>query len=198
MFRRAPPRPRAGAGALARACASALRRAHRLARTLVRSLASFAGPWRPGPPWRPRPSRGCDTRHRDRQRPRPGGEGEFHQDGQDDPFVPPAVGGVGIGRAHRIAMTALAMDRGAAVLVNGVVADDGDGPVGDPPVEDEPGQGPRQLQGRPAPLGEDAVIAGGVAGGQIGGGAEQVGDGAAAGGEDGGDEQDQEALIVGW
>ena len=94
-------------------------------------------------------------------------------------------------------MTALAIDLGAAVLVDGVVADDRDGPVGDPPVEDEPGQDPRQLQGRPAPLGEDAVIAGGVAGGQIRGGAEQVGDGAAAGGEDGGDEQDQEALVGG-
>ena len=94
-------------------------------------------------------------------------------------------------------MAALAVDLGAAVLVHGVVADHEDGPVGDPMVEDEPGQDPRQLQGRPASLGEDAVIAGGVAGGQVGGGAEQVGDGAAAGGEDGGDEQDQEALIGG-
>ena len=32
---------------------------------------------------------------------------------------------------------------------------------------------------------------------KLGGGAEEVGDGAAAGGEDGGDEQDQEALVGG-
>ena len=102
-----------------------------------------------------------------------------------------------MGRAHRVAMAALAVDLGAAVLVDGVVAGQADGPVGDPTVEDEPGQDPRQLQGGPAASGEDAVIAGGVSGGQIGGGAEEVGDGAAAGGEDGGDEQDQEALIGG-
>src|SRR5262249_10571450 len=42
-----------------------------------------------------------------------------------------------------------------------------------------------------------AVIAGGMPGGQLAGGAEEVGDGAAAGGEDRRDGQDQEALIGG-
>ena len=141
--------------------------------------------------------RAAIQRHEHRQCPGPPGEGERHQDGQDDPFVPPAVGGVGMGRAHRVAMAPLAVDLGAAVLVNGVVARQVDGPVGGPMIDDEPGEDPRQLGGRPAAPRQDAMIAGGVAGGQLGGGAEQVGDGAAAGSEDGGDKQDQEALIGG-
>ena len=94
-------------------------------------------------------------------------------------------------------MAPLAVDLGAAMLVNGIVAGQADRPVGGPTSEDQAGQEPRQSQGGPAALGQDAVIAGGVARGQLGGGAEEVGNGAAAGGEDGGDEQDQEALVGG-
>jgi hypothetical protein len=94
-------------------------------------------------------------------------------------------------------MAALAVDLGAAVLVAGVVAGQVDRPVGDPTLEDEAGQYPRQGEGGPAPPGEDAVEAGGVALGQAGGGAEEVGDGAAAGSQDGGQEQDKEALVSG-
>ena len=49
----------------------------------------------------------------------------------------------------------------------------------------------------PAPFREDAVIAGGVAGGPGRGGAQQVGDVATAGGQDCGEEQDEEALVGG-
>ena len=136
-------------------------------------------------------------RREHRQRPGPGGERERDQDGQDDPFVPPAEGGVGMGRAHRVAMTALAIDFGAAALVDGIVASQIDRPVGDPMIEDESGQEAGQDESGPASFGEDAVKTGGVAFGQAGGGPEQVGDGAAAGGEDGGQEQDEKALVGG-
>ena len=63
-------------------------------------------------------------------------------------------------------MAALAVDLGAAVLVDGVVAGQEDGPVGDAMVEDELGQEPCQPERGPAAPGEDAVIAGGMAGGQ--------------------------------
>ena len=102
-----------------------------------------------------------------------------------------------MGRAHRVAVTALAIDLGAAVLVDGIVAGQEDGPIGDPMIEDEAGQDPRQGESGPAPFGEDAVKAGSIAVGQAGGGAEQVGDGAAAGGQDGGEEQDEKALVGG-
>lgn len=94
-------------------------------------------------------------------------------------------------------MTALAIDLGPAVLVDRIVASEQDRPIGDPMIEDEAGQDACQGEGGPAPLGEDAVKAGGVATGQAGGSAEQVGDGAAAGGEDGGQEQDEKALVSG-
>jgi hypothetical protein len=92
-------------------------------------------------------------------------------------------------------MAPLAVDPGAAVLVDGVVAGHVDRAVGDPAIEDRPHEDPRQLGGRPAAARQDAVIAGGIAVGRRAGGAEEVGDGAAAGGGDGRDEQDQEALI---
>ena len=46
--------------------------------------------------------------------------------------MPPAVGGVGVGRADRVAMAPLAVDLGAAMLVDGIVAGQADRPVGDP------------------------------------------------------------------
>src|SRR6516225_11456354 len=99
-----------------------------------------------------------------------------------------------MGRADRVAMTALAIDLGPAVLVDRIVASEQDRPLGDPMIEEEAGQDACQGQRGPASPGEDAVKAGGVAAGQAGGGAEEIGDGAAAGGEDGGQEQDEKAL----
>ena len=86
---------------------------------------------------------------------------------------------------------------GTAVLVNRIVAGQEDGPIGDPMIEDEAGQDPRQGESGPASLGEDAVEAGGIAVGQAGGRAEEVGDGAASGGQDGGEDQDEKALVGG-
>ena len=99
-----------------------------------------------------------------------------------------------MGRAHRVAVAALAVDLGAAVLGDGIVARQGDGPVGDEVVEDEPRQEASQSERGPTAFGEDAVIAGGISGSQPRDGAEQVGDGAASGGQDRGHEQDEEAL----
>src|SRR5205814_307900 len=48
-----------------------------------------------------------------------------------------------------------------------------------------------------ARLGEDALVAGGVARGQVADGAQQVGDGVPAGGQDGGERQQGEAAVGG-
>ena len=176
--------------------ASALRRARCLALALVLSLAFLLLAFLVGPSGLGL-LRAAIQRHQDRQRPGTGGEGELDQDRQDDPFVPPAIGGEGVGRAHRIAMAALAVDLGAAMLVDGIVAGQEDGAVGDVMVEDELRQEACQRQRGPASFREDAVIAGGISRSQAGHGAEEVGDGASSGGQDRRDEQDEEALVGG-
>src|SRR3954452_16688186 len=67
-------------------------------------------------------------RYKDRQRPGTHGEGELDQDRQDDPLVPPAIRGERVGRAYRVAMATLAVDLVAAMLVDGVVSGQEDGP----------------------------------------------------------------------
>ena len=123
------------------------------------------------------------------QGPGPAGEGEADQDGQDDPLVPPAPGGVAVAGADRVAVAGLAMDLPAGVLGDGVVADQADAALGPEVPEDEAGQEGGQGQAGPLGQGEDAVVAGGVAFGEAGDGAQQVADGASAGGEDGGHAQ---------
>jgi hypothetical protein len=92
-------------------------------------------------------------------------------------------------------MAALAVDPGAAVLVDGIVAGQEDGSVADVMVEDELRQEASQAEGGPTPFREDAVIAGGMSGGQPRDGAEQVGDGTAAGGQGRRHDQHEEALV---
>ena len=71
---------------------------------------------------------------RDRHGEGPGtvGEREADQDCQDDPLVAPAIGGVAVGRADRVAVAPLAVDVGAAMLVDGVIAGQRDGARRDP------------------------------------------------------------------
>jgi solute:Na+ symporter, SSS family len=47
---------------------------------------------------------------------------EADQDGQDDPLMTPAIGGGAVGRADGVAVPPLAVDVGAAMLVDGIVA----------------------------------------------------------------------------
>ena len=94
-------------------------------------------------------------------------------------------------------MAGFAVDLGAAMLVDGIVAGQEDRAVGPIMIEDELRQEPGQLEGGPGSFREDAVIAGGISRSQARDGAEEVGDGAPAGGQDGGHEQDQEALVGG-
>ena len=53
----------------------------------------------------------------------------------------PTIGGVGLGRADRIAVAALAVDLGPAVLVDCVVASQRHGTLGHPALQDEGRQG---------------------------------------------------------
>src|SRR5262249_9153195 len=132
--------------------------------------------------------------------------------GQHDPLVPPAVGGERAGGADRVAMPPLAVDPGATVLGDGVVAGQDDGPVGGEAIEDGGDVPPRRLPGGPAagrPGGRGAAracvgaggavaaVAAGVPGGKAAGGAERVGDGAAADGEEGGQGQQGQSMIGG-
>src|SRR5262249_3695335 len=132
-----------------------------------------------------------------RQGPRSRREGEPHQDGQDDPLVPPAEGGVGVRRARRVARPRLAVDLLALVFGDRIVAGHGDGAGRQPAAQNVAGQGPAEPPQRATAAGEDAVVAGGMAGGEGVGGAQQVEDGAAAGGQDGRQEQDDKAFVGG-
>src|SRR5262249_29416641 len=123
------------------------------------------------------PSGGPVQRDQHGQGPGPGGEGELDQGRQDDPLVPPPPGGVALGRADGVAGAPLAEDRRAAVPVDGVAARQGDRLAGGEPAEGDARQGAGQRPEGPAPPGEDAVVAGGMTGGQAAKGAQQVGDG---------------------
>ena len=79
----------------------------------------------------------------DRQGPGADGEGERHQDGQNHPLVPPAKGGVGVRRAHGVAVPRLAVNVLAFVFGHGVVARQGHGAVGQPVTQDV--AGPRRV-----------------------------------------------------
>src|SRR5262249_27253225 len=117
------------------------------------------------------------------QGPGPGGEGEAHQDGQHDPLVAPTPGGITVRGADRVAVAALAPDLLALVRADGVVGHlqaQGPGAQAD---QNQAAEGGSQAQARPAGLGEDTAVAGGIAVGQAAQGAEQVGDGAAPGGQ---------------
>jgi hypothetical protein len=102
-----------------------------------------------------------------------------------------------VSRADRVAVAALAVDLLAAVLVDGIVADQRDGLVRGEAAEEEAGQGAGQGPWGPSSSGEDAVVAGGMAGGQAAGSAEQVGDGAPAGVQDSGSHEVKNRLNVG-
>jgi hypothetical protein len=132
--------------------------------------------------------------HEHGQSPGSSGEGELDQDRQDDPFVSPPPGGVGLGRADGVAVASLAVDRVAAVLVDGVVSGQRDRLVMGKAAEDDARQDTGQRPEGPASPREDAVVTGGMAGGQAADGAQQVGDGAAAVGQHGTGHEDGESL----
>ena len=52
----------------------------------------------------------------------PAGKGEWDQDGQDHPLVPPAPGRVGVAGADGVAVAGLAVDLLATVFGDGVIA----------------------------------------------------------------------------
>jgi hypothetical protein len=134
--------------------------------------------------------RGAIQGDQHRQGPGAAGEREAHQDGQDDPLVAPAPGGVGVAGADRVAVPGLAVDFATGMLGDRVIADQADPALGPEVPEEEAGQEGGQGQAGPRGQGEDAVVAGGSAVGQAGDGAQQVADGAAAGGDDGGHAQE--------
>ena len=78
--------------------------------------------------------------------------------------MPPTEGGVAVGGADGIAMTPLAVDLLAAMLVYGVVGGQEDRAVGQQVFENPSGQELGQPPTRPASLREEAAVAGGVAG----------------------------------
>jgi hypothetical protein len=70
-----------------------------------------------------------------RQGPRAHGEREPDQNGKNDPLVPVAPGGVGVGRADGVAVPGLTVHLGTGVPIDGVVADQEDRTGGDQVVE---------------------------------------------------------------
>ncbi len=107
----------------------------------------------------------------------------------------PAEGGERVGGTDGVAVTPFAVDLGAGVFGDGIVADDLDRALGNKPSQDGGDVPACQPASGPPAEGENAVITAGVARGQGAQAAEQVGDGASAHGEDGGQGQHDEALI---
>jgi hypothetical protein len=90
-----------------------------------------------------------------------------------------------VARPHPITLPAFAEHRGARVRGDGIVACQAHRPRWDPLVEQERGQGARQCPGRPAALGQHAMLGRDMPLGLIPHGAEQVGDGPSPGGQHG-------------
>src|SRR5262249_47910461 len=88
-------------------------------------------------------------------------------------------------RADRVPMPALAIDVLPPVFLHGVIARQEDRAGGQQVVEGPAGQEPGQPPARPAPLREDAAVAGGGAGDERPGGAQEGGGGVPADGQQG-------------
>jgi hypothetical protein len=82
----------------------------------------------------------------DRQSPASCGEGEFDEDGQDDPLVAVPPGRVGMSGPDRIAVSSLAIDLGSSVPIDGVVPDENDGSSGNELSEEECSQKTGQFE----------------------------------------------------
>jgi len=85
--------------------------------------------------------------------------------------------------ADRVAVAGLAIDLAAAVLTDGIVADQGDRPGGEQAPQEEACEQAGEAEAGPAGSGEDAPEATSIAPGEGPRGAQEVGDGVAAGGE---------------
>ena len=140
-------------------------------------------------------ARAAIERHQDGQCPRATSEWKLHQDRQHHPLVPIAESGIGVGRAHGVAMPALAEDLLAAMLVDGVVARQlnrsRNGKVADKPGGQKVGQAPQ----RPTSFREQAMVTGRGSRRQGTKCAQQIQDGMVAGGQDRREQQNKEAVI---
>ena len=133
--------------------------------------------------------------HQQGQGPSARGERQADQQGQHDPLVSPAECRERVGGADRVAMTALAIDLGTGMLRDGIITRQFDDILGRESSEDHLGESPRQMPAAPRTAREDAVITGGVPGGQGAQAAEQVADGMSAKGQDRGDGQEGETTV---
>lgn len=102
-------------------------------------------------------------------------------------------GGVGVGGADRVAVTRFAVDLFALVAIDGVIADEGEGALGEKMVDDEASQKASERESGPGSGGEDALIAGLVALAKGAKCSQEVGDGSSSGGEEGGGHKGGEA-----
>ena len=116
-------------------------------------------------------------------------KGKRNQDGEDHPLVPPVPGGIAVTGADGVPVAGLAVNFPAGVFGDGVIADQANTSLGPEVLENEAGEDRRQGQAGPLGQGENAVVTGGVAFGQISDRAQQVGQGASAMSEEGGDAQ---------
>lgn len=102
-------------------------------------------------------------------------------------------GRVGVGGADGIAVPRFAVDLFALVAIDGVIANEGKGAIGEKMADDESSQEASELESGPGSGGEDTLIAGFVALGKRSEGSQEVGDGASSGGEQGGSHERGEA-----
>lgn len=102
-------------------------------------------------------------------------------------------GSVGMGGADGIAVACFAIDLFVLVAIDGVIADEGKGAIGEKMAHDESCQQAGELKSGPGSGGEDALVAGLVAPTEGAECSQEVGDGASSGGEQSGSHEDGEA-----
>ena len=95
--------------------------------------------------------------------------------------------------ADRVAVPPFAIHLGATVFIHGVIAGQQQRTVRDQTFDDLAHQESSQLPARPASLGEDAAIAGGVAGDKRSQGRQEVGNDMSSDGEQSGDQEQGKA-----
>ena len=100
--------------------------------------------------------------------------------------------------ADRVPVPGLAVDLATGATIDGVVADEHDGPLRGDQGRAEPTKLAGQVEGRPPCGGGDPLVGGAVAPGQRCGGAGDVGDGAPPGGEEGPAEEGDEPVERRW
>jgi len=108
----------------------------------------------------PRRTTCCDTRQPLPATPKADGQTETSRNFQHDPFVSPTIRGHRMGRSDRVAMTTFAVNLSSRMSVDCIVARQCDWTFGNPMLQSERDQHPRQFPCRPTSFRKHTMITG--------------------------------------